>query len=137
MLSKIRTSYFGRAKIFDHNKFCLIGIAGKSPDGWTGFEYKKLAPSWSIYKEWYDARQKSLDPDNDFPAINENYTRRFVAERLTPLDANLVISDIEKMANGKIPVLLCYENPGSFCHRHLVAKWLRDNFPGLDVAESF
>jgi uncharacterized protein (DUF488 family) len=27
-------------------------------------------------------------------------------------------------------VLLCYEKPDSFCHRHLVAKWFNENgFP--------
>lgn len=23
--------------------------------------------------------------------------------------------------------LICYEKPSDFCHRHLVAQWLRDN----------
>ena len=45
---KIYTSYFGNAKNFDTYKYALIGIAGRSPDGWNGLEYKKLAPSWSI-----------------------------------------------------------------------------------------
>jgi hypothetical protein len=28
---------------------------------------------------------------------------------------------------------MCYEKPGSFCHRHLVAEWLREN--GFDCRE--
>lgn len=137
MINKIRTSYFRWANHFDPDKYCLIGIAGKSPAGWPGFEYKRLAPSWSIYKEWHDARERSSGSLEETTKIDNNYTYRFVAERLAQLDAADVVSDIEKMANGKIPVLLCYEKPGSFCHRHIVAKWLKGAFPDMDVAEAF
>lgn len=28
---------------------------------------------------------------------------------------------------GEDAVLLCYEKPGDFCHRHLVSQWLNEN----------
>ena len=31
-------------------------------------------------------------------------------------------------------VLLCYEKPGDFCHRHILANWLEENF-GFKVEE--
>lgn len=32
-------------------------------------------------------------------------------------------------------VLLCYERPPNFCHRHIAAEWLRANVPGIEIAE--
>jgi len=139
MINLIYTSYFGFARHFDPNLFALIGIAGKSPTGWNGLEYKKLAPSWSIWNEWHTARQNPNNTQEDLNKINENYTKRFKQEILKPLYPMDVISDIAKLANDKIPVLLCYEKPIDFCHRHIVADWLNyysmameDNNAGYD-----
>jgi uncharacterized protein (DUF488 family) len=47
-----------------------------------------------------------------------------------------VIEDLQKIANTKDTdkiILLCYEKPGDFCHRHLVADWLTKN--GLKTIE--
>ena len=49
------------------------------------------------YDEFYDKILNELDPYQVFKELGEN------------------------------SVLLCYEKPGQFCHRHLVAKWLMDN----------
>lgn len=40
---------------------------------------------------------------------------------------NEVIEDLKRFSNDidKI-VLLCYEKPNDFCHRHLVSNWLHD-----------
>lgn len=123
------TSYFDNASAFD-DRFALIGIAGQSPKDWTGLEYKKLAPNKDIYFEWHEAMRRAKDqPDRAILEHNacDRYTERFVAERLDKLDKGQVIKDILVLAQGKIPVLMCYEEPGEFCHRHIVAKWLQEN----------
>ena len=109
------TSYFGNARNIPSD-IVPIGIAGKSPGGWKGLEYKKLAPSWDIYSTWkYQHHDDGL------------YTARFKAERLGKLCFKNVLNDLEKLTGGKDACLLCYEIPGMFCHRHLVADWLTAN----------
>ena len=62
---------------------------------------------------------------------NDYYIEHFQKEVLDVLDPFDVIREIEnKICDGKIilsPInfaLVCYEKPGDFCHRHLVARWL-------------
>ena len=45
-----------------------IAISAKVPDFYKGKCYKKLAPSWSIWKEWHDSDKSDK---------NEWYTKRF------------------------------------------------------------
>ena len=44
----------------------------------------------------------------------------------------LVLQDLQKI--GKDVVLLCYETPEKFCHRHIAAQWLKDQ-TGIDIGE--
>lgn len=109
---KIYTTYFANLKKIDQSKIIPVSICGKPIPGWTGLEYKKLAPSWSIYKEY----KNSLD--------QERYVRRFKAEILQKLDKDTVLQELSAMTGGQDFALVCYEKPGDFCHRHLVAEWL-------------
>lgn len=139
MSNKIYTSYFGNAKNLNSRKYALIGIAGRSPKGWTGLEYKKLAPSWDIWKTWHDQIEEGKNNQEYFKTIKKGaniaYTLRFNKQILGNLNAVEVVNDIFKLADGKIPVLLCYEKPGDFCHRHLVADWLNSNIHDVTVVE--
>lgn len=110
----IYTSYFGNLKKLPKD-FVPIAICGKSPDFYKGLEYKKLAPSWSIYSEY----KRTLDMNT--------YIKRFKEERLAFLLPQYVVQDIETLAEGKTAVLLCYEKPTDFCHRHIVSAWLHQN----------
>jgi hypothetical protein len=42
---------------------------------------------------------------------------------LKPLDARAIYAELEALAGGAEPVLLCYEEPGELCHRRIVAAW--------------
>ena len=87
----------------------LISIAGKSPDGFMGGESRNLAPKYEWWKKWKDEKL----PD-------EWYVEKYNDTVLSALNPAEVLQDI-----GDNKILLCYENPEKFCHRHLVAKWLR------------
>jgi uncharacterized protein (DUF488 family) len=56
------------------------------------------------------------------------YTIRYnrILEKLNP---NKVIKDLPDKS-----ILLCWEEPGDFCHRQLVARWL-NKVPGVTVFE--
>lgn len=117
----IYTSYFGNLKNLSSD--CVpIAICGKSPNWYTGLEFKKLAPKYNFFMEW------KKNHDNDY------YIEHFNKEVLEPLNPNDIIKELLLMAhNYKNPnytshiVLLCYEKPSDFCHRHLVAQWLKEN----------
>lgn len=121
---KIYTTYFAKVgKLPEHVQ--PISICGRAIDGWVNPQFKKLAPSWSIYKELkYGSGSK------------ENYIERFKKEILANLNANVVLSELLSLrGEGKEDIaLVCYEKPGDFCHRHLVAEWLMENLK-LDVKE--
>ena len=68
-----------------------------------------LAPTWDMLQEY---KQGALSIDE--------YTEQFNRQLST-----LQSWDIADRHNGCI--LLCWEQPNEFCHRHLVSKWLRDS----------
>ena len=94
-----------------------VAISLYIPTLWTGEVYKALAPTPSIF---YDIKAGRIDTDE--------YTRRYNLEVLEKLDPQQVFNDL------KDKVLLCYEMPGDFCHRRLVAEWLFANL-GVFVPE--
>ena len=91
-----------------------VSIAGRCSDSYKGLEYKKLAPRLWFFKKYKE------DGDQEF------YIEHYYKEVLELLDPLKVAEELE----GKI--LLCYEESG-FCHRHVVAQWLRH--AGIDVEE--
>lgn len=111
------TSYFGNLKqISKTNEFVPVAICAKSPQWYTGREYKKLAPTYEILKQYMQEKNE------------EWYTREYhkqILERLDPYQVFLEIDDLMPDDNH-IPCLICYEKPGDFCHRQLVANWFRD-----------
>ena len=67
---------------------------------------------------------------------NEEFREHYFA-RLAQLCPQRVILDLIRIADGKIPALLCWESPAhssEWCHRGLVAAWLHDEL-GLEVKE--
>ncbi len=110
-----------------------ISIAGRAPNWYTGEQYKILAPKYWFYKKYKE------DGDSDY------YTLMYNAEVLVGLNASEVIQilcnlvgygwhyrNIHRDKDRHI-VLLCYEKPDDFCHRHLVAEWL--NKSGFECKE--
>lgn len=121
----IYTSYFPKVRELIANRVIPVSICGKAPNNYKGFQYKKLAPKYEFFMEW----KKNKD--------NNYYIEHFNEEVLSKLDADKVIEEINNLINsrhyfGTFPAdydvaLICYEKPGEFCHRHLVADWLKNN----------
>ena len=87
----------------------------------AGMKYKKLVPPWYIVKDYKE--------DHD----QEKYTKRYVDLVLNHLNPHNVFNDFKNMSLGYDVALVCYEKSESFCHRHIVAEWLRD--AGYQVEE--
>ena len=116
----IYTSYFAKLKSLPENVI-PISICGKAPDWYKGLQYKKLAPKYDFFMKWKETH------DNDY------YIKCFNEQVLSKLNATEVVLDLSRMISdlnlGKKAAicLICYEKPTDFCHRHLVAEWLKEN----------
>lgn len=126
---KIYTSYFALFKQFPLNAV-PISIALNPPEWYLGRRcYDKLAPTPAMLREWNSFHDKEL------------YIERYNEDVLSKLSPVTVVNDLMMIARGYEPsdildpdesldedkdmILLCYEAPDDFCHRHLVAQWLQ------------
>ncbi len=89
-----------------------VGISQGTPRGWKGRRCKALAPPWALVKE--------LDPER----FNKLY-----GEQLDKLDPAVIAAEL-----GPDAILLCWEKPGDYCHRSIVAAWLKKHL-GIQVPE--
>lgn len=108
------TSYFAKLKKMP-KEIIPISICGKAPDQYKGLQYKKLAPKYDFFIKW------KQDHDNDY------YIEHFNNEVLNLLNPNKVKDDLLGLSKSNDIVLLCYEKPSDFCHRHLVSEWFNKN----------
>ena len=113
------TGYFAKLKTYLHAGLVPVSIALVTPDWYDGKCFPLLAPTKSIFTEWKFGAHSG---------DNTCYTQRYKAEVLEPLVRDRVIRMLEIVAEAPRDriILLCYEKPSSFCHRHLAADWLGD-----------
>jgi hypothetical protein len=101
-------------------EYCRIGISRGTPRGQRGFlVYRKLQPGPGTLKL----------PDAEF-------TSHYVRQVLGKLDAQQVVDELLKLADGRTPAILCFEHAQSdaWCHRAIVSAWLEAEL-GLEVPE--
>jgi hypothetical protein len=82
---------------------------------------------------------QALEPGPWFRSVTrEKYVELYHQEVLAKLDPRKTLDDLQRLAHGAEPVLLCWEKPpfegDNFCHRRLVAQWFGDLL-GIDVPE--
>lgn len=106
----MKTSYF---RITPRTTPGAIAISLYLPKGRQYLHYPKLAPS-----------QKLLHQYKNRPSgtAQKWYTFEYF-DQLFLLNPQRVWDDLHELTGNAEPILLCYEKPGQFCHRRLVAKW--------------
>ena len=94
----------------------IISISGnKGIDaGFNGKYCKELAPKYIFWKEWHDLEGMISEEER-----TKFYIEHYYNEVLKNIDINSLINSL-----GENPILLCYESPEKFCHRHIVAFYL-------------
>ena len=114
----MKTSFFGAIDRIEYP----IAICGKRPYWYEESgrpSYPALAPKIGFFMDWKNGK-----------IGDDGYVKEFIRQVLLPLDPKAVFEDLcalyPGVPDGKI-VLMCYEAPGKFCHRHLVASWFRTN----------
>jgi uncharacterized protein YeaO (DUF488 family) len=108
----MNTSYFAKYK--GNN---AVSIALSTPNWFKGREYKKLAPTYEILKNYRRTADKV------------QYVKDYNEKILNKLNPQEIYDEL-----GENAVLLCYEKSHVFCHRHVVSKWLEKNL-GIRLTE--
>ena len=115
-LNLVSTGYFSRAKEYAERGYALVSIARTAP--------------WFLAKELNVYPCEMLNPTKDIlaykdkPELYEKLYRDFIL-RILPVDRLLnYLTGIARQEQKDKVVLMCYEAPDKFCHRHLVAEWL-------------
>lgn len=91
-----------------------VAISLGVPRGWRGARCTVLAPPRPLIK--------IMDPETFIPLYR--------AQVLDKLDPHKIMRDL----GGDNFVMLCWEAPGVFCHRRVVAVWL-EKATGIKVEE--
>jgi uncharacterized protein YeaO (DUF488 family) len=109
------TSYFGRLKalkeLITEKDLTVASIARYSPKGIDIEQYFRLAPPQMLLSD-YKAGHVSI----------AGYTERYMAYIKTWTPEELASQIPDRI------LLLCYEKAGDFCHRHLLAEYLKGQF---------
>lgn len=115
---KIYTGYFGGMRHY------------------VGLRYIAISRCVPVGLKWRVPNCRALNPTLHILQMKTRpaeYEKAY-GELLGKLDAKEILNSISLMSQDKDCVLLCYEKPGAFCHRHLVAKWLTEKL-GIEVEE--
>ena len=117
----LHTSYFGninKIKQEDQELPVFVSIAGKTPSWFDGPRMPELAPKKEWWIEWHERFKDSLESSESVTW----YTKKYKETVLSCLDQVSVVTKLGELS--KNIVLLCYETPEKFCHRHLVSEWI-------------
>lgn len=117
---RIYTSYFGNSKKLQQAGIKVIGISLYPPRWFNGISLKQVAPTKSI-----------LFANGQ---TQEEYTRRYRSEVLSRQDMQLFLKTVEQASEGQDVALCCYEKPEDFCHRHILADWIKEKL-GIEISE--
>lgn len=113
----IYTGYYAKTKLYKEKGIHTIAISGKIPDFYQGDRWLDLAPRYGSFKRWKDGE---ID--------NFEYMKLY-REWLNCLDKEQVKKDLLFLLEAHENIIfLCFEKSGDFCHRHILADWIEENF---------
>ena len=121
-MTDVFTSHWRNAELADLD--CVpVGISRGEPRWKLGFRYRRypvLAPDGLTWTQ------------EDLGKFAASYVRQLEA-----LGAGRILSDLERIADGKAAVMLCWEklaDPDEYCHRRTLAGFL-EREAGIQVPE--
>ena len=90
-------------------------------------------PRWKLPFRY--RRFDALAPSDETWALEntEQFAAAYVGQ-LKRLGADAIVSGLQRIGAGRTTVALCWEKPGEFCHRRLLADFL-EREAGVEVPE--
>lgn len=110
------TSYFSKVK--NINPKLLFSVTASKPRFFNGKHLKCVSPDYT----WVDNYKHGIIDELQYTNLYINYLNK---------NKEKIIPEIKSLPDNSM--LLCYEANDKFCHRHVLAKWLRDN--GIQIEE--
>lgn len=129
MENKIYTSFFDNIRNLSENEYFFVCIRGDYPEWYNGFVYKPLIPR----KWWFEWNSLNKRTPAQYYYADYFYRSMYYQTNLSKTTPERVISELQKLANGRKIVLICGEIIPLFCHRRIVDTWLTES--GFDVEE--
>ena len=127
---ELYTSYFAKVKQLKEMGYDnLVCVAGYAPKFYFDTPKARFYPDLAPKREWWKEWQLKFKDNPNSPESQAWYEQKYQETVLDKLDPQTVLKEL-----GDKAVMLCYEKPGDFCHRHLIARWLSEN-TGVDVQE--
>lgn len=108
----IYTSYFSKWKGYNNPDYILMATTYYKPTWFNGEWFFEVAPKEELVKSYKEGK-----------TLPDQYTDIY----LNHLEDNkeAILSKIKSFDPTKNYILLCFESPEKFCHRHVLASWLR------------
>lgn len=116
---RVFTSYFAKSEKLRQAGITPIGIALYPPKWFRGTSLMIVAPKRYMLNDSLTEKQ---------------YTDIYKTDVLHFVDPNSFLRELERIGHGADVALCCYEKPGDFCHRHILAEWLMAR-TGMEVEE--
>ena len=117
MIMHIYTSYYACKNL--PSNACLVQVSVSAPKAYkTDVTWLRVMPS---YRELVYAHKLGVVTD-------QQYTDAYIA--MLNKNKQLILAEFERIkqfAENRPIVLMCWCGKQSFCHRHILAKWLNDN----------
>ena len=110
------TGYYALTAKYKSAGLYTAGISGAVPQFYDGPRILEFAPRKEMFNRW-----KNGEIDNF--GYHEEYVKY-----LDSLDKKDVRETLDELKEHGDVIFLCYEKTGVFCHRHILADWLENNF---------
>lgn len=111
-----------------YRTYSISGNRGKSAN-YDGLSFSALAPKKSFWNIWHNNIGVIPVMEN-----NHFYIESYYRQVLKSMDPQAIYTHLNNS------ILLCYEEPNEFCHRHIVAAWfellLNIHVPEVTISNS-
>lgn len=120
MRMTLHTSYYGNP-FLDRNKIYSVRISNTAPGGYPiDHILQEVIPFWDTI----------VGPFKDGKITEKEFAIRY-RRMLDSRESNIkmMLETLKRNARSlerEDMVFLCYEKPGRFCHRHVLAEWLEE-----------
>jgi hypothetical protein len=116
---EVYTSHW-RSPLLEEADSQIISISRGEPRWRLPFRYRRL---------------RELAPNDEAWAMKDmrEFEKAYL-DQLASLGADRIVADLERLSGSHPCVTLCWEKPGEFCHRRVLADWLHAQ-TGLVIRE--